>query len=88
MSVRKVFATVTVAAAMAGAGLMTAPTAQAAPQAASVVGPTNWSPRGDYATPAECDHAGRWFVSWGGASIYECAFNATTQRYHLRIWRV
>ncbi|MEU5398018.1 hypothetical protein ABZ348_01775 [Streptomyces sp. NPDC005963] len=90
MSVRKVFATMAVAATVAGAGLMTAPLAQAAPQGASAksaVGTTSWSSRGDYATPGECAHAGGWFVMWGGASYYECPFNATTQRYELRIWR-
>ncbi|MFE3021013.1 hypothetical protein [Streptomyces sp. NPDC059256] len=90
MSVRKVFATMAVAAALAGAGLMAAPMAQAAPQTASAtsaIGPTSWSARGDYATLGECGYAGLWFTTWGGASLYTCDFNATTQRYDLSIWR-
>ncbi|MFD4832087.1 hypothetical protein ACFWPV_19875 [Streptomyces uncialis] len=90
MSVRKVFASVAVVAAVAGAGLMTASTAQAAPPTAaaqSAVGPANWVPRGDYASLGECSHAGNWFVMWAGASYYNCSLNAATQRYDLAIWR-
>ncbi|MCX4658590.1 hypothetical protein [Streptomyces uncialis] len=90
MSVRKVFASVAIVAAVAGAGLMTASTAQAAPQTAaaqSAVGPTSWVPRGDYASRGECNIAGDWFVRWGGASHYTCSLNAATQRYDLAIWR-
>ncbi|MYY13977.1 hypothetical protein GT204_35195 [Streptomyces sp. SID4919] len=89
MSVRKVFASVAVVAAVAGAGLMTASTAQAAPPtaAAQSVGPANWVPRGDYASRGECNIVGDWFVRWGGASNYTCSLNAATQRFDLAIWR-
>lgn len=90
MSVHKVLTSMAIVAAVASAGLMTASTAQAAPQspaAESAVGPTNWIPRGDYASLGECHFAGDWFVRWGGASLYSCSLNPATQRYDLAIWR-
>ncbi|MFJ8233644.1 hypothetical protein ACIQ9E_27365 [Streptomyces sp. NPDC094448] len=90
MSIRKVFAGIAVAAAVAGAGLMTAPTAQAAPQGAvaeSAVGTKSWQPRGEYLSYGECAWAGQWFVMWSGASYFTCSLNATTQLYDLHIWR-
>ncbi|MFF3557875.1 hypothetical protein ACWD4V_32590 [Streptomyces tsukubensis] len=90
MSVRKVFAGIAVAAAVAGAGLMTAPTAQAAPQGAvaeSAVGTKSWQPRGDYATWGQCAQAAQWWLMWGGASYFDCSLNPVTQRYDLLIWR-
>ncbi|QDY75502.1 hypothetical protein [Streptomyces qinzhouensis] len=90
MSVRKVFAGMAVAAAVAGAGLMTAPVAQAAPQgvsAESSVGAKNWHHRGDYATWGECAQAAQWWLMWGGASYFDCSLNPTTLRYDLLVWR-
>ncbi|MEU5164643.1 hypothetical protein AB0G74_34175 [Streptomyces sp. NPDC020875] len=90
MSIRKMFAAAAVVAAVAGAGLMTAPTAQAADTGtttSSVVQPTRWTPWGSYANLGQCHWAGNWAVMNAGASYFDCAYNAQTNLYDLFIWR-
>ncbi|MEU3601727.1 hypothetical protein ABZ714_23855 [Streptomyces sp. NPDC006798] len=89
MSIRKMFATAAVVAAVAGAGLMTAPTAQAADTGTttSSVQPTRWTPWGSYSNLGQCHWAGNWAVMNAGASYFNCAHNAQTNLYDLFIWR-
>ncbi|MGA4844058.1 hypothetical protein [Streptomyces sp. G45] len=92
MSLRKMFATAAVGAAVAAGGLLAAPAVQAAEAApaapaASVAGPTAWIPWGTYADLSSCVHAGQWAVQNAGASNYTCSRTASHQ-YELYIYRV
>ncbi|MEU5976945.1 hypothetical protein [Streptomyces sp. NPDC047315] len=93
MSLRKMFATAAVAAALTGAGLMAAPAAQAAPATgtasaapASDVQPLRWVSWGSYSSLGACAYAGQWAVMNAGASYFDCAPNAFGG-YDLSIWR-
>ncbi|ARX80967.1 MULTISPECIES: hypothetical protein [Streptomyces] len=87
MPLRKLLATAGAAAAIAGAGVLAAPAAQADTVSAATIRPTAWIPWGTYADLASCHHAGQWAVQNAGASNYTCSQTAPNQ-YALYIYRV
>ncbi|MFD9858073.1 hypothetical protein [Streptomyces alboflavus] len=87
MPLRKLLATAGAAAAIACAGVLAAPAAQADTVSAATIRPTAWIPWGTYADLASCHHAGQWAVQNAGASNYTCSQTAPNQ-YALYIYRV
>ncbi|MEV7289955.1 hypothetical protein AB0O01_36310 [Streptomyces sp. NPDC093252] len=94
MSLRKMFATAAVVGAVATAGLIAAPAAQAAtPASASAstasdtqVGPTRWVPWGTYTSQGACFYAGNWAVMNAGASYFNC-YEIAPGQWALELWR-
>ncbi|MET8831922.1 hypothetical protein ABZX40_40085 [Streptomyces sp. NPDC004610] len=89
MSLRKMFATAAVVGAVATAGLIAAPAAQAASPASASdtqVGPTRWVPWGTYSSQGACFYAGNWAVMNAGASYFNC-YEIAPGQWALELWR-
>lgn len=91
MSLRKMLASAAVVGAVATAGLLAAPAAQAvttteATVTATEAGPTQWVPWGTYSSQGACFYAGNWAVMNAGASYFNC-YQIAPDQWALELWR-